>query len=150
MTAPAARETYAGVVSRAVAFLVDAAVVVGAALGVVAVVQLVVSVVGAEWREPARTAVASFLAAVPVLYAAYNAVFWGLAGRTPGMALLGLRVTGTTGRPVRWTSSLIRAVVLTYFPVGALWCLVDRRHQAVHDKLARTVVIRAVPTSPPG
>jgi uncharacterized RDD family membrane protein YckC len=35
--------------------------------------------------------------------------------------------------------------VLAYFPIGAVWALVDGRHQAIHDKLARTVVVR-VPT----
>jgi uncharacterized RDD family membrane protein YckC len=35
--------------------------------------------------------------------------------------------------------------VLAYFPIGALWCLVDRRHQAIHDKLARTAVVRTAP-----
>jgi uncharacterized RDD family membrane protein YckC len=78
----------------------------------------------------------------------YCAVFWLLAGRTPGMALLGLRVVRTDGRPVRWFGVLLRGVLLAYFPVGALWLVVDRRHQAVHDKVARTLVIR--PMTPDG
>ncbi len=84
------------------------------------------------------------LAGLPALLVSYDVVFWGLTGRTPGMALLGVRVTSTAGRPVSWTAALIRAVVLAYFPIGSLWSIVDRRHQAVHDKLARTVVVRTV------
>jgi len=132
---------YAGIVSRTVAFVVDAVVVTVVAAGTVAVVQLVASVAGADWRGLARAAAP----AVPAVFAAYNFVFWGLSGRTPGMALLGLRVTSTAGRPVRWIPALIRAVVLAYLPIGSVWCLVDRRRQAVHDKLAGTVVVRPSP-----
>jgi uncharacterized RDD family membrane protein YckC len=32
--------------------------------------------------------------------------------------------------------------------VGALWVLVDRRRQGLHDKLARTAVIRTVTPAP--
>jgi uncharacterized RDD family membrane protein YckC len=39
-------------------------------------------------------------------------------------------------------------VVLGYLPVVALWMLVDRRHQGVHDKLARTVVVRTDARAP--
>jgi uncharacterized RDD family membrane protein YckC len=145
MTATAAREECAGVVSRTVAFLVDATIVTVFAIGVVAVVELFATVTGAEWRAAARAAAPVFLASVPGMLATYDFVFWGLTGRTPGMALLGLRLTTTAGRRVRWTRSLIRAVVLAYFPIGTLWCLVDRRHQAVQDKLAGTLVVRTVP-----
>jgi uncharacterized RDD family membrane protein YckC len=143
---PADRREYAGVVSRAGAFLADAAVVVVVALGAVAVVALVTLVVGAQGRHLARTMASVLAVALPALLAAYAGVFWALAGRTPGMALLGLRVVSTAGRPAHWLPCAIRAVVLAYFPIGALWCVVDRRHQAVHDKLARTTVVRtAVP-----
>lgn len=54
------------------------------------------------------------------------------------MAVLGVRVVATSGHRPSWLAALVRAVVLVYFPLGATWALVDRRHQAVHDKLART------------
>jgi len=145
-TVPAAptvarRVEYAGVVSRTAAFMVNVVVVAAVALGTAAVVQLVVTVVGYRWRGLADWAVPVLLAAVPVLFALYNFAFWWLTGRTPGMALFGLRVTSTAGRPLGWIAALIRALILACFPIGALWCLVDRRHQAVHDKLARTLVV---------
>jgi uncharacterized RDD family membrane protein YckC len=58
------------------------------------------------------------------------------------MALLGVRVVRVDGRPVGRLAALVRAVVLAYFPIGALWFLVDSRHQGLHDKLARTAVVR--------
>jgi uncharacterized RDD family membrane protein YckC len=136
------RREYAGVVSRAGAFLADAALVTLVAFGAVAVVALVTLVVGAQGRHLARTMVSILAIALPALLAAYGGIFWALAGRTPGMALLGLRVVSTAGRRPRWLACVIRAVVLAYFPIGSLWCLVDRRHQAIHDKLARTTVVR--------
>ena len=142
------RREYAGFVSRTWAFLADAAVVALVAFGAVAVVALVTLVVGAQGRHLARTMASVLAVALPALLAVYAGAFWALAGRTPGMALLGLRVVSTAGRPARWLSCAIRAVVLAYFPIGALWCLVDRRHQAIHDKLARTAVVRTVPASP--
>ena len=144
MASAALPDEYVGAVSRMVAFLVDATVVTFSAVAGAAGAQLIVTVLGAEWRDIVRAAVPAFLAAVPLMFALYNFVFWGLTGRTPGMALLGLRLTSTAGRRAGWFASLVRAVVLACFPIGWLWCLVDRRHQAVHDKVARTVVVRAV------
>jgi len=69
-------------------------------------------------------------------------------GITPGMAVLGLRVVPTRPRRLSWPAAVLRALVLAYFPIGALWALVDRRHQAIHDKVARTTVVRT-PSSRP-
>ncbi|HEU4425398.1 MAG TPA: RDD family protein [Pilimelia sp.] len=143
MTEPAAR-AYAGVVSRTVAFVVDVVIVGTIAGGTVLFVELIGFVMGAQARDLARALVPVFVAAVPALLAFYGMFFWAMAGRTPGMALLGIRVVTTTGRQrISWLSALIRAVTLTLFPIGALWCVVDRRCQGVHDKLARTTVVHA-------
>ena len=136
-------EDYAGPVSRAVAFALDGILVAGFTVGVAVGGQLFAWIIGTDLRQLARAATPVLVAAVPVLLVTYDLVFWGLTGRTPGMALLGVRLTTTGGRRVSWVAALVRAVVLGYFPVGSLWCLIDGRHQAVHDKLARTVVVRA-------
>jgi uncharacterized RDD family membrane protein YckC len=141
MTEPAGARGYAGFVSRTLAFLVDAVIVTVAVFGAEIGVVLVASVFGAQARDLAHAIVPVFLIALPGVLILYSTAFWALAGRTPGMALLGIRVVRTDGGPVRWGASLIRALVLVCFPVGALWSLVDRRHQAVHDKLARTAVV---------
>jgi uncharacterized RDD family membrane protein YckC len=140
MTHPAASE-YAGPVSRAIAYLLDALLVFVVFTGGVAMVRMLTSVIGGRVDGLALQATSAYLV-LPALLALYNLLFWALAGRTPGMALLGVRVVATRHRSVSWTAALVRALVLAYFPVGALWLLVDPRHQAVHDKLARTLVIR--------
>ncbi|GIM95941.1 RDD family protein [Paractinoplanes toevensis] len=132
-----------GPVSRTLAYVLDALVVAVAAAAVVTGLGMVASVVGSEARDLARAVTAAYLVVLPGLFALYCAAFWALAGRTPGMAVLGLRVVGLGNRRIRWSAALLRAVLLAYFPIGALWLLVDRRHQAIHDKLARTLVVRA-------
>ncbi|MCY1136843.1 RDD family protein [Actinoplanes sp. Pm04-4] len=133
---------YGGLVSRLLAYVVDA-LIVSMLIGVAAAaLGLVASVVGYEARELARAVLSGYIVFLPSILALYCALFWLLAGRTPGMAVLGLRVVTTEGRPVRWLAALVRALLLAYFPVGALWLLVNRRHQGIHDLIARTSVVR--------
>ena len=133
---------YTGPVSRTIAYGLDALIVAAFFSAGVAVTGLITSVMGARIHNATQAATAAVVILLPALLAAYNALFWMLAGRTPGMALLGLRVIAVRAHHLSWLSAAIRAVVLAYFPLGAVWVLVDRRHQAVHDKLARTAVIR--------
>lgn len=142
MSAPPPRE-YAGPVSRAVAYLMDAFVVTALGTCAAAAIAMITSVMGARLHDVALAAVSACLVGLPALLATYFAAFWALAGRTPGMAVLGLRVVATRRRRLSWPAALLRALVLAFFPIGAVWALVDRRHQAVHDKVARTEVVRA-------
>lgn len=146
MTTPVTR--YAGLVSRTIAYLTDALLVAVTFTAGTVVVGLIASVIGIEAQDLARAVTSAYLLLLPASLVTYNLLFWGLAGRTPGMALVGVRVVTTRGRPVSWPAALVRAVVLAYFPLGALWVLVDRRHQGVHDKLARTAVIGTTVLAP--
>ncbi|GAA3351776.1 RDD family protein [Amorphoplanes nipponensis] len=146
MTTTAARE-YAGPVSRAVAYLMDAFLVAALGTAAAAAAAVITAVMGARLHDATRVVVAGLLMLLPALLATYCAVFWALAGRTPGMAVLGLRVVATGRRRLSWPAALVRALVLAYFPIGAVWALVDRRHQAVHDKVARTAVVRVPPAA---
>jgi uncharacterized RDD family membrane protein YckC len=145
----AATPEYAGPVSRTLAYGFDTVLVAVTFTGGVVVTGLIASVVGARAHALVVAAGAAYLLVLPILFAFYCTVFWALAGRTPGMALLGVRVVATRGGRPSWLSALVRAVVLAYFPLGAVWALVDRRHQAVHDKLARTTVVRVLSALPP-
>lgn len=133
---------YAGPVSRTIAYALDALIVVLLVTAGAAIADLVTSVMGTWIHDLTRAAASAFFLVLPAMLAAYCALFWALAGRTPGMALLGLRVVAVRSPGLSWMAAAVRAVVLAYFPLGALWVLVDRRRQAVHDKLARTAVIR--------
>ncbi|MBG0567148.1 RDD family protein [Actinoplanes aureus] len=133
---------YAGLISRSMAYLLDA-LIVAVFTGVTATaLGLVASVVGNVAHELSETVLSSYLKFLPFIFALYCTLFWALAGRTPGMTVLGLRVVRFDGGPVGWMAALIRAVVLAFFPIGALWLLVDRRRQGLQDKVARTTVLR--------
>jgi len=141
MTATATRE-YAGPVSRTLAYLIDAFVVGVVFTAGAAIAAMITSVMGGRWHALAPATASARLVLLPALLAAYWWLFWTLAGRSPGMALFGLRVVATRARRLTWPAALLRALVLTAFPIGAIWALVDRRRQALHDKLARTTVVR--------
>lgn len=138
---------YAGPVSRTVAYALDALIVAALFIGGATVASMIASFIGPRAHDLARAAASAYLVVLPAMLALYGTVFWALAGRTPGMAVLGLRVVATHRKPLSWLSAFVRGVVLAYFPIGALWALIDRRHQAVHDKLARTVVVRVPSTA---
>jgi len=76
----------------------------------------------------------------------YFTGFHGIAGRTPGKMLLGLRVIQASGDPItpgiaflRWVGYLISG---PFFGLGFLWVAFDGRKQGWHDKIAATLVIR--------
>jgi uncharacterized RDD family membrane protein YckC len=76
----------------------------------------------------------------------YFTWFHGIAGRTPGKMLLGLRVIQASGDPMspgiaflRWVGYLISGPVLC---LGFLWIAFDDKKQGWHDKIAATLVIR--------
>ncbi|NIZ90829.1 RDD family protein [Kineococcus rubinsiae] len=87
--------------------------------------------------------------------AVYTVLFLRFVGATPGKLLLGLRVRGwdRPGLPgwgqavLRWvTRDLVANVPVAgqaYWFLDSLWPLWDTRRQALHDKLGRTVVVRA-------
>jgi uncharacterized RDD family membrane protein YckC len=142
MSAPVMQE-YAGPVSRTVAYLMDAFVVAVLCTAVAAAAAMITSVMGARLHDATLAVASASVVLLPALLATYFATFWALAGRTPGMAVLGLRVVATRRLRLSWPAALLRALVLAYFPIGAAWALVDRRRQAVHDKVAGTAVVRA-------
>ena len=75
-----------------------------------------------------------------VFFAAEIWLLTGLTGFTLGKRLLGIRVARLDGQPVGLLSSLIRTVLLLLVvPPLAL----DRDLRGLHDKAARTIVIRA-------
>ena len=76
------------------------------------------------------------------------ALMWKTRGGTPGKLLLGIRVVDAqTHGPLSAGRALGRgfACVLNLLSLGLgyLWLVLDPRHQALHDKLAGTLVVYA-------
>jgi uncharacterized RDD family membrane protein YckC len=144
---------YAGFVTRLVAFFVDR-LIVGT---LVAVVTAVVGFVTGSLRMNqwlgieawSQGLVAALLAAFTLsTYFVYDVGCWLLAGQTPGKRLMGLLVVRADGERVRLGSAVCRWLgywLSAILFLGFLWVLVDNRRQALHDKLAGTLVVYARP-----
>jgi uncharacterized RDD family membrane protein YckC len=144
----ATEPAYAGLVTRTVALAIDAGVLtVGFAIAS-GVLGLILSLFTAvEISSPG--AVVSAAGAWTLVVATYFVLFWTLAGETPGMRLMALRVSDAAGEPPRLARSLVRLVgmVLAAIPcfAGYLLVLVDDRRRGLHDMLAGTTVVSAQP-----
>ena len=75
----------------------------------------------------------------------YQLYFAGIAGQTPGMRLVGIRIICRRGRSPGPARGLVRllALIPSVGPaaLGWLWAIFDREHRALHDHLAGTYVI---------
>jgi uncharacterized RDD family membrane protein YckC len=135
---------YQGLVTRAIAFAVDAAIINLMALLVGVGVGLALSILSVgDDLEVVLLACGgvAFLA----WSIAYFAVFWSTTGQTPGDRLMQIRVCREDGEPVRPRQAVVRfgAMVLAALPLfaGFLPVLFDDRRRGVHDMLAGTVVV---------
>jgi uncharacterized RDD family membrane protein YckC len=148
----AAEPVYEGLVTRAIAFTLDAALVNFVALVVGAAVALAGSVLH---LPDDLDVVAAVCAGVAYLLwtVAYFVTFWSSTGQTPGSRVMRIRVCMADGggalRPAR---ALFRlgALVLAAIPLfaGFLTILVDDRRRGLQDMLAGTVVVTAPDKSP--
>jgi uncharacterized RDD family membrane protein YckC len=140
---------YEGLVTRAIAFAVDAAVIQVAAIAVAGTFALILSVVSPS--DELKGVLAWIGAAVYVLWlVGYFVTFWSTTGQTPGNRLLQIRVCrAADGAPPSLPKALLRfaALVACALPLfaGFLPILVDDRRRGIHDMLAGTVVVSAPP-----
>lgn len=141
------RTVYEGFARRLLAGLIDMSLL----LLLAATVALVGVVIGADAHEkPLIAEYHAMLAWSPWWLAAACVSlvpFWTLLGATPGMLLVGSRVVAAeSGRGLTFVRSAVRAVGLVLglaaLGIGVLWCIRDARHQGLHDKLARSLVVR--------
>jgi uncharacterized RDD family membrane protein YckC len=147
-TREAAHETrYEGLVTRGIAFAIDAAVINLTSIVVAGAVALALSVLSVpDWLGPLLLALAG------ALYLAwsvgYFVVFWSTTGQTPGCRLMRIRVCRAdddgTLTPRR---AALRVIFLTLAAIpllaGFLPILLDDRRRGLHDMLAGTVVVEA-------
>jgi uncharacterized RDD family membrane protein YckC len=81
-----------------------------------------------------------------VILAIYGAVMWKLRGTTVGGIVFDQHVVRVDGRPIDWETAIVRALgcflSLAAAGLGFFWIAFDDNHQAWHDKIAGTVVVR--------
>ena len=143
-TPPAAAPVYEGLVTRAIAFAVDAAIIDLIALLVGVGVGLALSILSIS--DNLKVVLLALGGAAFVVWTVgYFTVFWSTTGQTPGNRLMHLRVCREDGAVLSPRRALLRfgALVLAALPLcaGFLPVLVDDRRRGLHDMLAGTVVV---------
>lgn len=135
---------YVGLVSRAVAIVIDAAILNLIAVVTGASVALLMDTL--SMPSQTRSAVAVIGGAVYGLWVVgYFVAFWAVTGQTLGDRIMGFRVQPAHGARLKPRRALVRfgALVLSAIPLGAgfLPVLFDDRRRGFHDRVARTVVV---------
>jgi len=141
----AAARGYAGLATRAVAFVVDLVLAGVAFLAAGALAALALTLIG----RPDEWVGAALLGTLWVIVAGtYFVVCWSTVGQTPGLRVVGKRVARGDGPP-GVGRAVVRFVVLVLgllpFLVSAVLVLLDGRRRALHDLVAGTVVVAAGP-----
>lgn len=135
---------YAGPVSRLLAYLADLALISVLFAAAAALVNAAVDVATPWSLDLSRESLV-----VIVAYFAWGGFYfgngWMLRGKSPGMALLGLRIVRADGADLDVRHALIRLVA---FPLGFLTLglgflgiIVGRTRQALYDRIADTAVV---------
>ncbi|HEY6781151.1 MAG TPA: RDD family protein [Thermoleophilaceae bacterium] len=151
---PGTRPEYEGLVTRAIAFSLDAALINVVAIVVGAAIGLTLSVLSVP--DALETALIAIGGAAYLLWSIlYFVTFWSTTGQTPGNRLLGIRVCraddGELLGPLR-AAIRLAALTLCAIPLfaGFLPILVDDRRRGAHDMLVGSVVVGAPgPGEPP-
>jgi uncharacterized RDD family membrane protein YckC len=135
---------YAGLVSRAIAFALDAALVNGSALVVGIAVGLGLSIL--HLPAQAETAIAAVMGVLWVAWSvSYFAFFWSTTGQTPGDRVMRIQVVARGGEQLRPLRAAIRfgCLILAAIPLlGGFWMMLwDDRRRCLQDRLTRTVVL---------
>ena len=143
-TGAAPSRRHVGLVTRALAFGLDAALINAVAIVTAAVVSLTFSVVTVP--HEVRVVAAALGGAAYLLWTVgYFVTFWATTGQTPGNRALRIRVVPASGDRLPPRRALVRFVGLTLATLplfaGFLPILVDDRRRGLHDMLARTVVV---------
>jgi uncharacterized RDD family membrane protein YckC len=140
----AADAPYAGLVTRALAFAVDAAVIDAAALLVVAVVALASTVL--HIPEDVKTVLLAIGAAAYVVWSTgYFVSFWATGGRTLGNRVMYIRVAPADGGKLGYRRAVLRfaGLLLAVLPLllGLVPILFNDRRRGLQDWAADTVVV---------
>jgi uncharacterized RDD family membrane protein YckC len=81
-------------------------------------------------------------AVLPLLWALYQHLFLLYGGRTPGMAMRGIRLSSFDGRTPAWSERMSRArfvcISLAAVGLGFVWAAVDPDELCWHDRLSQT------------
>ncbi len=132
----------AGFVSQTFAFALDALVILGAYLALLAVysfLRFLITSKPFDWPQPGRWVNWDLILVIGVLIL-WSA--WSGSGRAPGMAVLGLRVVDGAGATLSSRRAFWRAVLaMITLGLGVLTVLFSRRNRSLYDMICKTATI---------
>lgn len=133
---------HAGALSRGLAFLIDGVIVNLGFTALIAVATLVVNAFGGGGGDASGFALAIGSTAWVVLGSLYLIVFWSLAGQTPGMRFVGIRLAVERLSPRRSLKRMIGlALSVMTFGIGFLGVVFGEQRRAWEDRLSGTFVV---------
>jgi uncharacterized RDD family membrane protein YckC len=142
--APPFAPEYVGLVTRAIAFALDAALINLIAIVVAAAVGLALSVLSVP-DAVSVVAIVSGCVAFVAWTIGYFVTFWSTTGQTPGNRVLRIKVTAADGGRLLPRRALVRFAGLTLAAIplfaGFALILFDDRRRGLQDLLARSVVV---------
>jgi uncharacterized RDD family membrane protein YckC len=140
------RTDRAGLVTRGVAIAADFGIVNAAFIGLSALAALVFG----NGNGASSGAVVIGLGAWILLGIAYSTFFWSLAGQSPGMRILGIRIESQGSRRLGLRRAFRRAIglLLAMLPLGLglLGILTSERRRGLQDRIADTEVLYVEPS----
>jgi uncharacterized RDD family membrane protein YckC len=135
---------YAGALSRLLAYGADLLIITVVYATALALLEFAINA-ATPWSLELKSAYGLVLAGALAWAAVYFGSSWAGFARSPGMALLGLRIVEADGSSLDRRQALTRLIA---FPLGFLTLglgflgiIFGRTHQAIYDRIARTAVI---------
>jgi len=136
---------YAGLVTRTIAFTLDAIVVIGSVALVGVTIGLSLSLL--HLPSEVDKVIAAVVGVLALVWpAAYFAFFWSTTGQTPGSRVMSITVLDARRRgPLNPRRALLRFLALWVGALallsGLLVMLWDDRRRCFQDRVARTIVV---------
>ncbi len=136
---------YAGPVTRLAAYAIDASLVATAYGVILSLLAFLWQLVTREdLALPAQDSVV-WLIGLLLWAFVYFAGCWSVAGKTPGMAVLGLRVVQREGRDIGPRHAVVRTLALPLsfltLGLGFIGIVIGEERRALHDVIAKTTVV---------
>ncbi len=135
---------YAGAITRLVAFAID----VGAIWVVFTLVAAALAY-SAQLILGHKVELTHYKTISGITYLVWSFVYftyqWALAGKTVGMALVGIQVVSADGSPCRGRQAALRTLILplsiVFFGLGLVGIVVAKDRHGFHDRVAHTAVV---------
>jgi len=136
---------YAGPASRLAAFALDSVIIATLFTLVVAAAAYVIGLITSAEAAPGHARGIWWTAGLVGWAFTYTFTSLVIAGRTPGKAIVGLRIVAREGGPLRPRAAFVRVITLPVtgltLGIGFIGILLGRERRALHDILAGTAVV---------